>query len=163
MKNLKLTLITLALSASALAATAPEDVDRIDNSREGNLKQLVLNHYMKTSKSPCQEGVELPKFEIVKVSSSSMNETKTIGTPYDYEANYLIVQKCLNGSTYAGAYSEPMKAVILKGSFRSKYNNKYGPAKMEDLKIEEVNNVDLFSKACSENSASNPTSQKGRQ
>lgn len=134
--------LALALSPAAFASTPPEHVDQIDTAREGNLKQLVLDYYQANLKVACEES-SLPKTEITKMASDSANQEKVVGTPYDYAAHYIVIQKCLYGSTFVGAYSDTVNAVIVKGSFHSKYNKKNGPAKMENLKIELVRAVDL--------------------
>jgi hypothetical protein len=72
-----------------------------------------------------------------------MNETKKEGTPYYYEADYLVTQKCFYASTFQGAYAEIKSAAILKASFKSNYDMNYGPAKMADLEIKFVKSVSL--------------------
>lgn len=140
---MKMIAVLLSLvSVTAMAATPAEQVDGIDTKREGNLSALVLEHFKKNMKIACEEG-QVAKFEITKVGTSSAHQTKTPGTPYDYAAAYLVVQKCLYGSTFAGAYSDAMKSSLLKGSFTSKYNRAGGPLKMESLKIEAVRDVDV--------------------
>jgi hypothetical protein len=134
--------VTALFSLNAMASTDPKQVDGIDTAREGNLSQLALNYFQSKLKVACDVN-EVLKFDIVKVASDSANQDKIPGTPYDYSATYLVVQKCLSGSTYAGAYSSPIKNSIVKGSFHSKYNQKNGPAKMEDLKFEYVKDIDL--------------------
>jgi hypothetical protein len=145
MKTKLQSIITLGLvlvSVGAFASTPPEHVDGIDRAREGNLKKLVLQEFIKTQKVDC--GVsEIPKFEITKISAASNNEEKIPGTPYDYAATYLAVQKCLYGSTYVGAYIEPKKTAIMSASFISKYDRDGGPLNMEGLSIKSVRDVDL--------------------
>lgn len=134
----------LALIPSlALASTDPAKVESIDNAREGNLAQLVLKNFRENHKVDCQEGLELPAFSIMKIDSGSSNHEKVPSTPYDYEAGYLVVQKCLSGSTFGGAYASVAKSVIMSGSFTSKYNRKNGPAKMENLQIKLVKEIDI--------------------
>lgn len=78
-----------------------------------------------------------------KISSSSSNEEKIPTTPYAYEGSYLVIQRCLFGSTYVGAYLDAKKTFIMKASFTSKYDQQGGPKKMENLKIELVRDADL--------------------
>ena len=141
MKHSLLALL-LTLPLSALASTPVENVDKIDTAREGNLAPLVLAHFKKNLSVACEEN-QLPKFEITKIATDSSNESKTPGTPYNYKGTYLVVQKCLYGSTFVGAYSDPMRASVITGSFHSEYDRKMGPKKMEDLKIELVKDIDL--------------------
>lgn len=137
-----ITVLLSLVSATAFASTPVESVDKIDTAREGNLAALVLEHFKTNMKVACDTN-ELPKYEITKVGTSSAHQTKQPGTPYDYSAAYLVVQKCLYGSTFVGAYSDARKASILKGSFTSKYNRAGGPLKMESLKIEAVRDLDV--------------------
>ena len=131
------------LSHSAFASTPPGQVDRIDSFREGNLAQLVLKHYKANFKVGCAaNGTQLQKVEIIKLASASHNQEKRPGTPFNYEATYLILEKCLYGSTYAGAYSDSVKSVAMKGSFHSNYDENGGPAMMEDLMISLVKEID---------------------
>lgn len=140
MKKLLSTLTLLAFVSTSYAGSDLELVDAMDTAREGNLSQLVLANYKKTQKEDC-DLMELPKYEIVKISSGSSNHEKTADTPYGYEATYVVIQKCLSGSTFQGAYSDLKKAITMKGSFDSDYNAKGGPAKMRNLKIEVLKNV----------------------
>ena len=135
-------LFSALLPLAALASTPVEQVDKIDTAREGNLRELAVNYFKANLKVNCDEG-QLAKFEALKVATDSSHETKQPGTPYNYSANYVVVQKCLYGSTFVGAYSDTQKAVLLKGSFRSFYNRLNGPAKMENLKFEVLKDLDL--------------------
>ncbi|MGZ3696327.1 MAG: hypothetical protein ACXWQO_20360 [Bdellovibrionota bacterium] len=143
MKKILLALLAVSFANVAMASTDPRQVDALDTAREGNLSSLVLDYFKKNLKVACDDVNNVVKFEITKVASDSANQDKKPGTLYDYKGTYLVVEKCLFGSTYAGAYSEPVKGTIVQGSFSSKYNAKNGPAKMEDLKFQVVRDVDL--------------------
>ncbi|MGE3260498.1 MAG: hypothetical protein AB7K68_01855 [Bacteriovoracia bacterium] len=140
MKNFLFALVLCA--APAFASTPSENVDKIDTAREGNLKQLTVKYFQDNLKIACEEG-QVAKFDAFKITSESANQEKSPHTPYDYSATYLVVQKCLYGSTYVGAYADTMKSVLVKGSFHSKYNSKNGPAKMEGLAFEYIKDVDV--------------------
>ena len=140
MKTFILTALVSLVATSAFASTPVEAVNKIDLEREGDLSAKVVDFYNKNLKVECETN-ELAKVDIVKLSSSSMNEEKTPNTPYSYSATYLVVQKCLYGSTFVGAYSDAKKASIVTGSFKASYNFKGGPKEMKDLKIELVKDV----------------------
>ena len=130
----------LLLSLSVFASTPSSAVAQLDKARAGNLAEYVLRYFTENLKVDCELG-SLSKFEILKLSSGSANEEKTENTPYTYEANYIVTQKCLIGTTYAGAYLDVVKAVVLKASFASEYNENRGPKKMEGLKIEVAKDI----------------------
>lgn len=143
MKNLMLALVaSIVLPASASAATPVEQVGKIDAAREGNLRVLVSNFFRTNLRAACEQG-QLPRIDTMKISSNSANEEKVPGTMYTYEADYLVVQTCMSGSTFQGAYLDVVKSSIVRGSFRSKYNAAFGPAKMVDLKIKLIREADL--------------------
>ena len=135
MKNIIALFSLLLLSISTFASTPSSAVAQLDEAREGNLSEYTLKYFTENLKIDCGIG-SLAKFEILKLSSGSANEAKTENTPFSYDANYLVTQKCLTGTTYAGAYLDVVKAVVLKASFTSEYNEQNGPKKMEGLKIE---------------------------
>jgi len=131
---------SLLLSISAFASTPSSAVAQLDKARAGNLSEYVLKYFTENLKVDCEIG-SLAKFEILKLSSGSANDAKTENTPYTYDANYIVTQKCLTGTTYAGAYLDVVKAVVLKASFASEYNENHGPKKMEGLKIEVAKDI----------------------
>lgn len=143
MKNYALLALALCISLPAFASTDPRQVDALDTAREGNLSQRVLAYFKNGLEVACEDSNNVLKFEITKIASDSSNQEKVPGTSYDYKGTYLVVQKCLYGSTYAGAYSDPVKASIVRASFHSKYNRKNGPAKMEGLEFEYLKDIDL--------------------
>lgn len=140
MKKLILAFVTAA-STYAMAATESAALKKIEAQREGNLTALVIEHYTTNKKVDCEDD-QVMGVEAIKTSSDSMNEEKRVGTPYQFSANYLVIQKCFYGSTFQGVFSEIKNAVILKASFRSLYNKNGGPAAMKDLKFEDVRVVD---------------------
>ena len=135
-------LLVLALSFSALAATPPEAVNGIDADREGDLSVTVVDYFKKNLAIAC-DSEQVVKIDVLKLTSSSNNEEKKPGTPYEYQAQYLVVQKCLYGSTFVGAYSDTMKSVILKGSFNAHYKKEgsFKRGATTDLKVEQVKEI----------------------
>lgn len=132
----------VALPLASMASTPPEAVDRIDTAREGNLQQLVKRFFQKNAAVACDVNQTM-KIDILKLSSSSANDEKTVATPYEYSANYLVLEKCLYGSTFVGAYSDAFKSVIMTGSFKAHYKDisKFTPAAMTDLTIKVVREI----------------------
>ena len=121
------------------AATDPKYVEKIDSQREGNLQLLVKNHVLANAKHDCG-GHDVYKIDAIKTWA---NVEKRPGTPYEYEATYLVIQKCHTGSTFVGAYITTEKASLVSASFRSNYNSKGGPEKMENLNIKIEKDVEV--------------------
>lgn len=143
MKKKIIGFIALAImTTKTFAGTPVEMVNKIDQAREENLAELVLKNFVQTQSIKCEPN-ELAKYEIVKISSDSANQEKVPGTAYDYKATYLVIQKCIYGSTFVGAYTEARKTTEMEGSFTSKYNKKGGPLKMQGLKITATKNIEL--------------------
>jgi hypothetical protein len=130
----------ISLVSSAIAGTDPAKVDGIDIARAGNLSTKVAEFFAANHKIECDFN-ELAKFEAFKISSASSNEEKVPTTPYNYSAKYLVVQKCLSGSTFAGAYTDTVKSAIVTGSFNASYNRRGGPVEMLNLEIKHVKDI----------------------
>ena len=139
---MKALLLVAALSLNAFAATAPDKVDLIDAARAGNLRQLVIQEFVSKYKADCTEN-EVPKYEAIKLSGGSSKQTRNPGTPYNYEATYLIIQKCLWGSTYAGAYFDFAKSSMITGSFTSHEDHKGRVTKMENIQLKFLSDVTI--------------------
>lgn len=115
----------------------------MENQRQGNLPQLVQDFYAKTEIACEPTQTQLDKYEVLRVGSQSYDEDKKPGTGYNFEGTYLVVHKCLSGSTYAGAYSEVKSAALIDASFHSFYTKARGPKAMENLKIQLLKPVDF--------------------
>lgn len=117
MKLYPLLSTTLLLQAGlALASTPPELVEKIDNSREGDLATKVAAFY-DLSPSAARCGVlETARTVAYKISSGSWHEEKVPGTKTRYEASYLVLKYCFSGSTFVGAYREAKDARVIKAS-----------------------------------------------
>jgi hypothetical protein len=140
---MKALFLTLALSLNAFAVgPSPEEADQLDTAREGNLRNLVIQEFAAKYKAACPEE-EGPKFEAIKLASGSYNQSKTPGTRFNFEATYLVIQKCLAGSTFQGAFTSLVKSSIMKGSFTALADRNERPTKVKDLKYEFVSDVTL--------------------
>lgn len=138
-----LLLASLTLSIAAHASTPPEAVDGITKDRAGNLEQLTLAQAKKTMGDVCEKDVQVAKFEIILLAADSANAEKTPGTSYDFTGHYLVIEKCLYGSTFVGAYADTVKSAIFKSSFTANYASRgsFKPKKMRDIKIALVKEI----------------------
>lgn len=127
---------------SAVAATDSQRVDGLDTLRQGQLAETVLTEFKTKYKLEC-DGPSIPKYEILKVASSFANDEKIVNSPYWYAADYLVVQKCLEGSTFSGGTSTPVKTLLMKASFHATSDTKGGPGVIDSLKIEVLKMLDI--------------------
>ena len=104
----------------ASAATPPEEVEGLDNAREGNLAAKVVTFYNARPESPkitTGDG-SVSKTVAYKLSSDSSHESKQPGTPTTYTATYLVVRFSFTGATFATATRDVADAVIIKATRR---------------------------------------------
>lgn len=133
--------MAMLASVNAFAATDSEYAPVLDAGREGNLRQLVIEEFQRNNKIACDTN-EAARFDAIRLASGSAHKDK--GTyAYEYEATYLVIQKCYSGSTYAGAYGSLVKSSVITGSFDSVETKKGKATTLTNVKFKFVKDVNL--------------------
>jgi hypothetical protein len=146
MNKILLTLSALCLQSSLVFASTPAElVEGIDNAREGDLATKVTAFYDQSSKAASCDVNQKASTVAYKISSDSMHEDKKPGTKTNYHADYMVLKFCFYGSTFAGAYRQPVDAVIISAARNGVEDAKGVIAPSMADKIEIVKSVDLTS------------------